>query len=823
MAQIILEDTVWSSGQIINLTEDVQIAHGVTLTIEPDVRVNGNGHEIMAFGSLIAGQPGTTWGVEFVNADFSFGSSHNTPGRIEIYNSEIHGGSFLGASGHASYGSFKVHNSSFEYVDGFYIWYPTSDSEFWGNTFSYSRGLSIGTDNTVNIQNNAFFNPYSAINGESTIVSWRSSESVDLIRVVNNTFYSGTVNVLEVADGYSRAYLYADGNFIEGATGTNGESFVLDNQDSLTRASDINLGEQAAEPHDDTPEINRPTSGWGYVSGTEYEGNTLTAYVSTPIDPDGAENLSYQWVRNGEEIGGATEGSYTLTQEDVGAHITLQIRYDDPGRAKYSEITSETRSLEVTAANTAGGNSSFQLRFATSVPDGESLLQFGYFATGWRLTASDDWPGNLSPVDVGEKVVELLEGEGIRTYSDAAEYFNGVDRIEPFSQSLFVDSLAELVINVNDAPTGNVVVAGEARQGEALMADTTSLADEDGLGSLSYQWQRDGADIFGATSQTYTLTQEDVGTAVSVRVSYTDGHGALEAITSDATAAVRNVNDAPTGAVTISGRAVQGRTLSASNTLDDADGLGPVNYQWQRDGEDIEGATGETYTLTGRDSGAEITVQALYTDDFGAVETVLSAPTPQVRGNMYLFGNAGDNELTGGRFNDRLSGRAGDDTLTGRSGADALLGGIGEDNISGGAGRDTVKGHGGDDELAGNSGNDRLVGGGGNDNLLGGGGNDSIAGGGGRDRIQGQKGVDVLTGGAGRDTFVFNRGDGQDSITDFELGIDLIGIGRGASRMGQLDFQQHGDDVSVSFRNVEITVENLTVDELLAGDHFSFA
>ena len=37
-----------------------------------------------------------------------------------------------------------------------------------------------------------------------------------------------------------------------------------------------------------------------------------------------------------------------------------------------------------------------------------------------------------------------------------------------------------------------------------------------------------------------------------------------------------NVNDAPTGSVTITGTATQGQTLTAGNTLADADGMGTV-------------------------------------------------------------------------------------------------------------------------------------------------------------------------------------------------------------------------------------------------------
>ena len=45
---------------------------------------------------------------------------------------------------------------------------------------------------------------------------------------------------------------------------------------------------------------------------------------------------------------------------------------------------------------------------------------------------------------------------------------------------------------VNTGPTGAVTISGTALQGETLTADTTDLDDLDGLGSLSYQWLRDG-------------------------------------------------------------------------------------------------------------------------------------------------------------------------------------------------------------------------------------------------------------------------------------------------------------------------------------------
>ena len=163
------------------------------------------------------------------------------------------------------------------------------------------------------------------------------------------------------------------------------------------------------------------------------------------------------------------------------------------------------------------------------------------------------------------------------------------------------------VANVNDAPTGSVTISGTPTEDQTLTASNT-LVDADGLGAITYHWLRGGVDT-GATGSTYLLGDADVGAQISVRANYTDGHGTAEAVTSAVTAAVANVNDAPTGSVTISGAPTEDQTLTASNTLADADGLGTIGYQW-RDGTDVAGATGTTYALGIADVGHTIDVVA---------------------------------------------------------------------------------------------------------------------------------------------------------------------------------------------------------------------
>ena len=163
------------------------------------------------------------------------------------------------------------------------------------------------------------------------------------------------------------------------------------------------------------------------------------------------------------------------------------------------------------------------------------------------------------------------------------------------------------------------------REGDTLTASNT-LADADGLsGAITYQWRRDGVNITDATGGSYITTVDDVGAVITVVASYTDDRGTAETVSSTGTDAVLPANTPPTGSVDISGTPTEDETLTASNTLDDADGMGTVSYQWRRDDADIPGATSDTYILGDADVGTTITVVASYTDGGGTPEAVTSS------------------------------------------------------------------------------------------------------------------------------------------------------------------------------------------------------
>ncbi len=75
----------------------------------------------------------------------------------------------------------------------------------------------------------------------------------------------------------------------------------------------------------------------------------------------------------------------------------------------------------------------------------------------------------------------------------------------------------------NSPATGQPSISGAAQVGQTLTADTSGIADEDGLDNVTfrYRWMADDANIQGATGSSYTIADRDEGKAIKVTVSIT--------------------------------------------------------------------------------------------------------------------------------------------------------------------------------------------------------------------------------------------------------------------------------------------------------------
>ena len=244
---------------------------------------------------------------------------------------------------------------------------------------------------------------------------------------------------------------------------------------------------------------------------------------------------------------------------------------------------------------------------------------------------SDGWTSGTyalgNQVAMHQLVVQAGAGDTLNfatafTYQGNVSY-NGV------SYKVWQDTLnhAQVFTNFNFAPTGSVSAAGTLLVGQTLTASNT-LADVEGLGVISYQWQSsaDGvswSNIALATNSTFTLTATQAGQRIRAVASYVDGAGTTETVNSSASNAVALavfLTDvtAGTGGFVISGGAAadqSGWSVSAAGDVN-GDGLADV-IVGAKFADPATGANaGKSYVVFGKSTTTAIDLSALGTGGF---------------------------------------------------------------------------------------------------------------------------------------------------------------------------------------------------------------
>lgn len=370
--------------------------------------------------------------------------------------------------------------------------------------------------------------------------------------------------------------------------------------------------------------VNDAPTGGVFITGSAVENQTLGAITSSIADDDGLGVFSYQWLRSGNAIAGATSSTYLLVDADVSQTLTVQVNYTDLQGTQETLVSTVTspvanvndppQGLPVISGNPLEQQTLTAQAGSISDEDGLGVLSYQWLRNGNVVAGANQTTYPLTANDIGFVMAVRL------SYTDG----------QGTNESVQSANTAPIA-NANDSPTGNPLILGSFIEDETLSIDISNIADVDGLGTFSFQWLRGTQAITGETGEQYTLDDIDVGNTISVRVSYVDGNGTSESVTSLASAIIANVNDAPTGGVQISGAATEDVQLEASTVnLQDDDGLGSFNYQWNRSGDAIEGATGLRYRLTDDDVGSTISLTVTYTDGQGTLESVTSASTNAV-------------------------------------------------------------------------------------------------------------------------------------------------------------------------------------------------
>jgi hypothetical protein len=205
----------------------------------------------------------------------------------------------------------------------------------------------------------------------------------------------------------------------------------------------------------------------------------------------------------------------------------------------------------------------------------------------------------------------------------------------------FTDAAAPVVPSITTQPASQTVTAGQTASFSVAATGTAPM---------NYQWNKNGTAISGATSSSYTTpatSSFDNGAQFTVAVSNTAG-----TVTSNA--ATLTVNAAPVAPSITTQPASQ--TVTAGQTASfsvAATGTAPMNYQWNKNGTAISGATSSSYTTpatTSSDNGAQFT--AVVSNPAGSMTS--NAATLTVNAATYLL-SASPTSLSFGNVNTSAS------------------------------------------------------------------------------------------------------------------------------------------------------------------------
>ncbi len=306
----------------------------------------------------------------------------------------------------------------------------------------------------------------------------------------------------------------------------------------------------ATTPADTTPPNTAPT-GQPAITGTAQVGETLSADTSGISDANGLTGVqyTYQWVRNDgatdTDISGATAQTYTLTSDDQGNTVKVTVSFtEDDGYAE--TLTSAATGSVSRPANVA----------ATGQPAITGTAQVGETLRADTSGISDtngltnvqytyQWVRNDGAADTD------ISGATAQTYTLTSDDQGNTVKVtvsftddDGYVETLTSAAMSSVASRPNSAATGMPTITGAVHVGGTLTADTSGIADTDGMNNatFSYQWvANDGSsdtDIAGATNTTYSLAAAEEGKTIKVRVGFTDDAGHVETLTSAATALV---------------------------------------------------------------------------------------------------------------------------------------------------------------------------------------------------------------------------------------------------------------------------------------------
>ncbi len=310
------------------------------------------------------------------------------------------------------------------------------------------------------------------------------------------------------------------------------------------------------------------------------------------VDATGTEPLTYQWKKNGVNISGATNGSYTTpptTMADSGAIFAVVVT-NVAGSVISNNATLTVNPApippSITTQPTDQTVSEGQTARFTVTATGTAPLRYQWKKNGVDISLATNPTYTTPPttmVDNGAVFSVMVANDGGSVTSNNAR--------------LTVN--AAIPPSITTQPTNQTVTEGQAARFTVTATGTTPL---------TYQWKKNGVNIPGATNAAYTTpptTQADNGAIFAVVVSNIAG-----SVTSNNATLTVNPAPIPPSITTQPADATVTVGATARFTVT-ATGTAPLRYQWKKNGVNIPLATNPTYNTpptTMADNGALFSV-----------------------------------------------------------------------------------------------------------------------------------------------------------------------------------------------------------------------
>ena len=269
---------------------------------------------------------------------------------------------------------------------------------------------------------------------------------------------------------------------------------------------------------------------------------------------------------------------------------------------------------------------------ASAIMDDDGM---GEVSVQWQISkAEGEWMNISGATQQSFTPRELHVGKRLRV---VITYVDGQGNLESL-----VSPSSTPVQNVNDKPTGSPILTGASREEDALVVDTSTISDEDGIGSYEVIWQRSSTKTEwqaypDATTEVLRLGQEHVGFSYRAIITYVDSHNTREVLISNPSETVINVDDPVEGEVILKGEPIEGKQMMVqTDGVSDEDGIASLSVSWEysEDGRNwraIDTTASSVIKLGQSLVGKQVRAKASVVDTFGVETLIYSQPTNTVK------------------------------------------------------------------------------------------------------------------------------------------------------------------------------------------------